>query len=66
MTIAGGAKNPKLVCGRGKECGYSQPYEEGALEAAANGENAVAAEAPDEAADAPKRGSRKPPATVSP
>jgi DNA topoisomerase-1 len=27
LVIAGG-KNPKLVCGRGKECGYSRPLEE--------------------------------------
>jgi DNA topoisomerase-1 len=27
LTVAGG-KNPKLVCGRGKECGYSRPLEE--------------------------------------
>ena len=62
MTIAGGAKNPKLVCGRGKECGYSQPYEEGSLEAAAEAEAVAAAEA----ADAPKRGAKSPAATVSP
>jgi DNA topoisomerase-1 len=36
LTVAGGAKNPKLLCGRGKECGYSRPLEEGALEAEAS------------------------------
>jgi DNA topoisomerase-1 len=64
MTIGGGAKNPKLVCGRGKDCGYSRPYEEGSLEAAAGGDGA--ADAPDESADAPKRGGRNVPAAVSP
>jgi DNA topoisomerase-1 len=29
LVQAGGQKNPKLVCGRGKECGYSRPLEEG-------------------------------------
>lgn len=67
MTIGGGAKNPKLVCGRGKECGYSRPYEEGALEAldAGSGDGAAPAAA-DEGDDTPPRGARDVPATVSP
>jgi DNA topoisomerase-1 len=28
LVQAGGQKNPKLVCGKGKECGYSRPLEE--------------------------------------
>ncbi|MFZ5893784.1 MAG: type I DNA topoisomerase [Myxococcota bacterium] len=28
LVVGGGAKNPKLVCPRGKECGYSRPIEE--------------------------------------
>jgi DNA topoisomerase-1 len=65
MTIGGGAKSPKLICGRGKECGHSQPLEEGMLEAVAksNGQNGAAA---DEASDAPKRGGKDRPASVSP
>jgi DNA topoisomerase-1 len=64
MTIGGGAKNPKLVCGRGKECGYSRPYEEGALEASTDGVDAP--DAPDAGDDAPPRGGRGVPAAVSP
>jgi hypothetical protein len=58
MTIAGGTKNPKLVCGRGKECGHSQPLEEGMLEAVANGtqNGAEPGDSPDDEAEAPKRG----------
>jgi DNA topoisomerase-1 len=65
MTIGGGAKNPKLICGRGKECGHTQPYEEGAIEAAAQeaGNGAHDSDAPDEA---PKRGGKNRPASVSP
>ncbi|HEY6077683.1 MAG TPA: type I DNA topoisomerase [Polyangiaceae bacterium] len=66
MTIGGGAKSPKLVCGRGKECGHSQPLEEGMLEAMAkNGGGLDALEAAD-AAEAPKRGGQDSPASVSP
>ncbi len=44
LLIAGGAKNPKLVCGRGKECGYSRPLDEaGETELAANVANGSAA-----------------------
>jgi DNA topoisomerase-1 len=28
LVHGGGQKNPKLLCGRGKECGYSRPVEE--------------------------------------
>jgi len=28
LVYGGGAKNPKLICGRGKECGYSRAVEE--------------------------------------
>ena len=67
MTIAGGAKNPKLVCGRGKECGYSQPYEEGAVEAMLNGDAAADADADAPDVDAaPKRGGNSTAAAVSP
>jgi hypothetical protein len=73
MTIGGGAKNPKLICGRGKECGHSQPLEEGMLEGLAkNGANgaqhAAAGEAPDgdDVAEAPKRGGKNRAASVSP
>jgi DNA topoisomerase-1 len=75
MTIGGGAKNPKLICGRGKECGHSQPLEEGMLESlgkngALNG--ATKGEAPadvpdgDDAPEAPKRGGKNRSASVSP
>jgi DNA topoisomerase-1 len=71
MTIGGGAKSPKLVCGRGKECGYSRPYEEGSLEAAQNGaggaENgADGGDAPDDGGETPKRGGKSRAASVSP
>jgi DNA topoisomerase I len=29
LVLGGGQKNPKLICGRGKECGYSRPVDEG-------------------------------------
>ncbi len=35
LVHAGGQKNPKLVCGRGKECGYSRPLEEAGEDAGA-------------------------------
>jgi DNA topoisomerase-1 len=72
MTIGGGAKNPKLICGRGKECGHSQPLEEGMLEGLEkkghNGAENGAADAPggDDAAEAPKRGGKNRAASVSP
>jgi hypothetical protein len=69
MTIGGGAKNPKLICGRGKECGHSQPLEEGMLEAVAkgsNGQNGAGDGAGDDASEAPKRGGKNRPASVSP
>jgi DNA topoisomerase I len=63
MTIGGGAKNPKLVCGRGKECGYSRPYEEGSLEASGD----VGVEVADTGGDdTPPRAGRDVPAAVSP
>ena len=71
MTIGGGAKNPKLICGRGKECGHSQPLEEGMLEAAAaksgNGQAAPTDAAPAaDASEAPKRGGKSRTASASP
>jgi DNA topoisomerase I len=71
MTIGGGTKSPKLVCGRGKECGHSQPLDESMLEAlgkgSGNGAESVEApsDTPDESGDAPKRGT-SPAASVSP
>jgi DNA topoisomerase-1 len=64
MTIGGGAKNPKLVCGRGKDCGYSRPYEEGALEGTVSGTEG--ADAPEDNDDAPPRAGRDVPAAVAP
>ncbi|MDF3065232.1 MAG: topoisomerase [Polyangiaceae bacterium] len=67
MTIGGGAKNPKLICGRGKDCGHSQPLEEGMLEAV--GKGAEAGAEPDDAPDsdaAPKRGGKSTAAAVAP
>jgi DNA topoisomerase-1 len=43
LVMGGGQKNPKLMCPRGKECGYSRPIEEpeeGALAAPADGSSA--------------------------
>jgi DNA topoisomerase-1 len=37
LVQAGGQKNPKLVCGRGKECGYSRPLEEAGEDAGGAG-----------------------------
>jgi DNA topoisomerase I len=34
LVHGGGQKNPKLLCGRGKECGYSRPVEEAGVEGA--------------------------------
>jgi DNA topoisomerase-1 len=65
MTIGGGAKNPKLVCGRGKDCGYSRPYEEGSLDAAQNGDADASADAPDSEAP-PKRAGKSSSAAVAP
>jgi DNA topoisomerase-1 len=67
MTIGGGAKNPKLVCGRGKDCGYSRPYEEGSLDAIAIG--GEAGDPPSDTPDtdeAPKRGGKSAAAAVAP
>jgi len=73
MTIGGGAKNPKLICGRGKECGHSEPLEEGRLEAVAAAAAAAAADGASdtpsdtpESAEAPKRGGKRTAAAVSP
>ena len=33
LVVGGGAKNPKLVCPKGKECGYSRPIEEAEMAA---------------------------------
>jgi len=43
LVHGGGQKNPKLICGRGKECGYSRPLEEAAEGAPVGGEPAGAA-----------------------
>jgi len=64
LTIGGGAKNPKLICGRGKECGYSRPLEEGALEG--NGATASGAASTEEAESPKRAGDRDRPAAVSP
>jgi DNA topoisomerase I len=48
LTVAGGKKAPKLVCPRGKECGYSRPLEE----APADGDGAAV---PARAAGAPSK-----------
>ena len=63
LVVGGGAKNPKLICGKGpKECGYSRPIEEGETlgGAPATGEAPVEPD-PDADPDAkarPKRGGR--------
>jgi DNA topoisomerase-1 len=65
LVIGGGAKNPKLMCGKGpKECDYSRPIDEpgpAELEAAE-----AAAEAPDPEAAEPKGKRRAAPAAVAP
>jgi DNA topoisomerase I len=71
MTIGGGAKNPKLVCGRGKECGHSEPLEEGRLEAAAAAVAAANGTADDDSPadaepEAPKRGGKNRAAAAAP
>jgi len=38
LVHGGGQKNPKLLCGRGKECGYSRPLEEAGEGASGGGE----------------------------
>jgi DNA topoisomerase-1 len=66
LTIGGGAKNPKLVCGRGKDCGYSRPLEDGVLDA--NGA-VLPVEGSDgeQSSEAPKRvGGRDSAAVVAP
>jgi DNA topoisomerase-1 len=48
LVIAGGAKNPKLVCGKGpKECDYSRPIDEPGPEELAQAEAALAAPDPE-------------------
>ncbi|HYO96391.1 MAG TPA: DNA topoisomerase, partial [Polyangiaceae bacterium] len=60
LVMAGGAKNPKLICGRGKECGYSRPVEEQEIGAdgtpmtAVGGTDGAPASGPDQP-DEPKR-----------
>jgi hypothetical protein len=71
MTIGGGAKNPKLVCGRGKECGHSEPLEEGRLEAAAAAVAAANGTADDDSPaddepEAPKRDGKSRAAAAAP
>jgi DNA topoisomerase-1 len=67
LMIGGGAKNPKIVCGRGpKECGYSRAVDDGIPGANGADVPAEAAEAgakPDE--KEPKPG-RARPASVAP
>jgi DNA topoisomerase-1 len=64
LTIGGGAKNPKLICGRGKDCGYSRPLEDGGLEANTEAASEGGASSDPEAS---KRGpGRENPASVSP
>jgi len=43
LVVGGGQKSPKLICGRGKECGYSRPLEEPTEEAGADGAPGAAA-----------------------
>jgi len=64
-VIGGGAKNPKLMCGRGpKECDYSRPIDEpGPAELAAA---EAAASAPDPDATESKGKRRVAAASVSP
>lgn len=65
LVIGGGAKNPKLMCGKGpKECDYSRPIDEpgpAELEAAE-----AAASAPDPEATGTKGKRRAAPAAVAP
>jgi DNA topoisomerase-1 len=37
LVVGGGQKNPKLMCGRGKDCGYSRPLEETTEDGVASG-----------------------------
>ena len=55
LVHGGGQKNPKLLCGRGKECGYSRPLEEAGedVEGAGDSPPEVAPAAP-RAAAAPR------------
>jgi DNA topoisomerase I len=58
LVHGGGQKNPKLMCGRGKECGYSRPLEEAGEGAeGTEGANGSAADAPP-AAPRPSAGER--------
>jgi DNA topoisomerase-1 len=54
LLIAGGNKNPKLVCGKGKECGYSRPLDEAAPGALGVDGAAATATADGEAEGAPE------------
>jgi hypothetical protein len=40
LVIGGGAKNPKIMCPRGKECGYSREVSEPSPGAAPDGARA--------------------------
>ncbi len=56
LVFGGGAKNPKLICGKGKECGYSRPIEEGENVGGAPADAAGAEDSPPEEKEPPKRG----------
>jgi DNA topoisomerase-1 len=65
LVIGGGAKNPKLMCGKGnKECGYSRPIDEPGPAELAAAEAAAATPEPDPTETRGKR--RGGPASVSP
>ncbi len=60
LMIGGGAKNPKLICGRGKECGYSRPLEEAGIDAAVP----AATPAASDGGEPSKRAGREVPAAI--
>jgi hypothetical protein len=55
LVVGGGAKNPKLVCPRGKECGYSRPLD---LEAEDGAPAVVSSAATLTSGERPARGER--------
>jgi hypothetical protein len=69
-VLAGGAKNPKLICGRGnKECGYSRGVDEAPGEAGAENGDAGAGAESARAKGEEKEGAKRPrarPASVAP
>ncbi|HWA78204.1 MAG TPA: type I DNA topoisomerase [Polyangiaceae bacterium] len=72
LVLAGGAKNPKLICGRGnKECGYSRGVDEAppGEAGAENGDADAGAEEAVRAKGEEKEGAKRPrarPASVAP